>query len=167
MAIQSRYTPTPNILDSIEVETVVGITGDYVPLPYGTLYKDVTHGVPAKDLPNHILVADEVADKGKVRRRTWLMYALTKTCTISKSITRAMTRSTPFTRNYVIPRNGYSPLPSLTKDSMDPSARLVQEQLQPTLDPQSLGTQFVKVTRVFHTLPGQLLLPRNTVRRLG
>jgi hypothetical protein len=64
--------PTPLIEDSFETETVDPAAGSYKLLPYGTPYSEVDHGAFALDLPDHVLVADELADRGgAMRKRTW------------------------------------------------------------------------------------------------
>jgi hypothetical protein len=151
--------PTPLIEDTLEVEMVDTTAGHYQPLPFGTPYPDVEHGAFPKDLPEHVLVADEPGDSsGTMRKRTWAgprggqdLY------NFAVSFDGNDVDFPVYTRTYILPREGYQPLELLTPDPADPFAFLISEQLAPDVDPAQLKSQFVKVTRIFHTLPGPIL----------
>jgi hypothetical protein len=64
--------PTPLIEDTIEVESFDVAGGNYTPLPFGTKYSSIEHGAFAKDLPEHILCADEPADATRRDEETHL-----------------------------------------------------------------------------------------------
>ena len=150
--------PTPLIEDTIEVETVDTVAGRYNPIPFGTKYSEVEHGAFAKDLPHHILVSDAPADvTGGKRKRTWVSNRLDQDrYNFSISYEQNDTEFPNYTRVYVLPREGYTPLDLLSEDPYDPFARLVAEEALNETDPPELRNAYVKVARVYHTLPGPI-----------
>jgi hypothetical protein len=151
--------PTPLIEDTLEVEMVDTTAGHYTPLPFGTPYPDVEHGAFPKDLPEHVLVADEPGDSsGTMRKRTWAgprggqdLY------NFAVSFDGNDVDFPVYTRTYILPREGYQPLELLTPDPADPFAFLIGETVEKDIDPAQLKSQFIRVTRIFHTLPGPIL----------
>jgi hypothetical protein len=151
--------PTPLIEDSIEVESVNTTAGNYSPLPFGTKFKDVDHGAFAKDLPEHILCGDEASDpSGGTRKRTWAKVRNNQDrYNFAISYDGNDVEYPAYTRTYVFPREGYTPVELLTPDPADPFAFLVAEQESQDLDPAQLKSVFIKVTRIYQTLPGPIL----------
>ena len=151
--------PTPLIEDTIEVESVDTAAGHYSEQPFGTRYNDIEHGAHPKDLPNHVLVGDESADpSGVMRRRTWAAVRSDQDLyNFTISYDGNDLEFPVYTRSYVLLRNGYSPLPLLTPDLFDPFAFLVAEQVGGDVEPAQLRSIFIKVTRIFETLPGPVL----------
>ena len=148
--------PTPLIEDTIEVETVDNVAGHYSPLQFGTHYNDVDHGAFAKDLPDHILVGDEIA--GAYRNRTWAAPREDQDLyNFNVSFEGNDIEFPTYTRTYVFAREGYQPLELLTPDPFDPFAFLTAEQLVSDVEPAQLKSVFVKVVRIFTTLPGPIL----------
>jgi hypothetical protein len=151
--------PTPVIEDSIEVETVDTAAGGYSLKPFGTPYNEVEHSAFVKDLPDHILVGDEAADTGGiVRKRTWAkVRAAQDRYNFAISYDGNDVEYPVYTRSYVLPREGYTPVELLSPDPFDPFALLIAEQEVPDLEPAQLKSIFVKVTRIYQTLPGPIL----------
>lgn len=151
--------PTPLVEDTIEVEGVDTAAGHYARLPFGTRYNDVDHGAHPKDLPDHVLVADEASDaSGIMRKRTWASMRVDQDLyNFNVSYEGNDVEFPTYTRTYVLPREGYSPLELLTPDPFDPFAFLVAEQVVSEVEPAQLKSVFVKVVRIYQTLPGPLL----------
>jgi hypothetical protein len=150
--------PTARIEDSIEVEYVDAVAGRYVPIAFGTRYNEVEHGAFAKDLPDHVLVADSPSDaSGQGRKRTWVSNRLDQDkYNFAISYEGNETAFPTYTRTYIVPREGYEPLDLLSPDSYDPFALLIGEQVLSETEPPELKTCYLKVVRVFATLPGPL-----------
>lgn len=155
--------PTPVISDNILIEYLSTETGDYTPLPYGTLYNQVNHAPfqPGKD--NFYLVFQGPVDNsGWVVQRVW---ANDRTDQDSYNFAITYLSENPaypqIVRTYVYPRDQYGadkdpsvgPLPPLTPDPDYPDALLVQEQMAPDAGEQ-LNSRYIRVTRVYQTLPG-------------
>lgn len=151
--------PTPLIEDSYEVETVDSAAGGYSLQPYGTPYGEVDHGAFAKDLPEHVLVEDAPADAaGIMRKRTWAKPRDAQDrYNFALSYDGNDTEYPVYTRSYVFLREGYTPLELLSPDPYDPHAFLIAEQVASDLEPAQLKSVFIKVTRIFSTLPGPIL----------
>jgi hypothetical protein len=150
--------PTPLIEDTIEIEYVDSVAGVYNPIPFGTKYNGVEHGMNSKNLPNHVLVADTAADTtGVMRKRTWVSNR-TDQDRYNFAIAYENSESSfpNYTRVYVLPREGYTPKELLTQDSFDPYAFLVAEPMISETDPPELRNQYVKVVRMYNTLPGPI-----------
>lgn len=150
--------PTPNISDSIETEVVSIGAGKYTPLAYGTPYPNVEHGAFPKDLPDHILVHDAPADnEGKYRKRIWVNSRIDQDLYNFQIDFEGNNPAYPiYSHEYIVLRDGYTPLPILSPDPLDSNAKLISERLVNQVDPQELGSQFVRIVRVYHTLPGQI-----------
>lgn len=150
--------PTPLIADTIEVEVVDSVAGRYEPIEFGTRYSEVEHGAFAKDLPNHVLVADVSADaSGTMRRRTWVSDRIDQD---QYNFAISFENNDPvypnYTRVYVLRREGYEPLELLSEDPYDPFAFLIAEQLINETEPAELRNAYVKVVRIYATLPGPI-----------
>jgi hypothetical protein len=149
---------TPLIEDTIEIETVDVAAGTYSPEPFGTPYNDIDHGAFPKNLPDHVLVADEPADaSGLLRKRTWAAGRTDQDrYNFNLSYEGNSVEHPTYTRSYVFPREGYQPLELLTPDPFDPNAFLIAEQMVSETEPAALRSQFVKVARIYATLPGPI-----------
>jgi hypothetical protein len=150
--------PTALVEDTIEVEIVDSGVGRYDPIKFGTKYSSVEHGAFAKDLPDHVLVADAAIDStGTQRKRTWVSNRLDQDkYNFAVSYETNDTEFPTYTRTYILPREGYEPLELLAPDSYDPFAYLIGEQVLTDTDPPELRSVFLKVVRVFQTLPGPI-----------
>ena len=148
--------PTPIISNTIEAERVMVETGKYTPVPFGTRYNDIKHGSFPKDLPDHVLVYDSPEDPdGRYRKRIWVNNRIDQDLYNFQVDYEGNNPAFPiYTRVYVLPRDAYTPLLALTDDPVDPHAKLISEQLVNQTEPQELSTQYVKVARVYQTLPG-------------
>ena len=150
---------TPLVEDTIEIEMVDLAAGQWVQLPFGTRFNDIEHGAFPKDLPDHVLVADEPADaSGLLRRRTWASNRTDQDrYNFNLSYDGNSVEHPIYTRTYVFLREGYTPEELLTPDPFDPNAFLVSEQMISETEPASLRSVFVKVARIYQTLPGPIL----------
>jgi hypothetical protein len=150
--------PTPLIEDTIEIEYIDSVAGVYNPIPFGTKYNGVEHGMNSKNLPDHVLVADTAADTtGVMRKRTWVSNRTDQDkYNFAIAYENSESNFPNYTRVYVLPREGYTPKELLTADSFDPYAFLVAEQVLNETDPPELRNQYVKVVRMYNTLPGPI-----------
>ena len=151
--------PTPNIVDTIEVESVDSAAGHYARLPFGTKYNDVDHGAHPKDLPDHVLCSEESGDaSGIMRKRTWASTRVDQDqYNFNVSYDGNEVEFPVYTRTYVLPREGYQPLELLSPDPLDPFAFLTAEQVISEVEPAQLRSIFIKVVRIYTTLPGPIL----------
>lgn len=150
--------PTPNIADKIVNERVNAWAANYAPLEYGTKYNDVEHGPYNKSYPDHVLVFQAPDDAaGEWVRRIWASNRVDQdTYNYSISYAEGDPEFPIYTHTYVFPRATYEPLPPLSEDP-DPAhagAYLTQEQMINEVEPAELGSLYVKVVRVYETLPG-------------
>jgi hypothetical protein len=150
--------PTPLIEDTIEVEVVDAVAGLYHPAKFGTRYSQVEHGAFAKELENYLLCADVAADnEGRLRKRTWVSPRVDQEqYNFAISYEANQLDFPTYTRSYVFEREGYSPLDLLSPDPIDPFAFLVAEQVLEAIDPPELRNVFIKVVRIYMTLPGPI-----------
>lgn len=151
--------PTPLITDTIETETVDAVAGSYFPMPFGTKYSEVEHGAFQLNLPDHVLISDTPVDaSGATRKRMW---AANRDDQDIYNFSIAFENQDPqfpnYTRTYILEREGYTPLEVLSPDPFDPFAFLAGEQVSEDTDPPELKNWFLKVVRVYMTLPGPLL----------
>ena len=151
--------PTPSIADTIEAEYVDSVAGIYHPIPFGTKYSEVEHGAFQLDLPDHVLISDTATDaSGAMRKRLWASNRLDQDAyNFSIAYENQSPEHPNYTRVYVFEREGYTPLDPLDPDPFDPFAFLVGEQVMDQTDPPELRNAFLKVVRVYMTLPGPLL----------
>lgn len=151
--------PTPVIADKILNEYINTTQGSYQPLDYGTPFDAVVHNAFQGSYPNHVLVYQSPVDlDGYVVRRVWASNRVDQD-SYNYSITYA--ESDPdfptYTRTYVYPREGYVPLEPLSPDPEDPGALLVSEVMINETEPPELSSQYIKVVRVYETLPGPIV----------
>lgn len=153
--------PTPNVEDKIIYEIVNAWAADYAPLVYGTKYNDVKHGPYNKSYPDHVLVYQAPEGvSGEFVRRTWASNRVDQDAyNYSISYAEGDPEYPIYTHTYVFPREGYEPLPPLSPDpdAEHAGAYLTQEQMINEVSPPELGSLYVKVVRVYETLPGPVV----------
>ena len=146
-----RSFPTPNIDDLVVILDVDSRLPGYKPLGYGTPHPDQTRFPGAK------LVYQEPLDGSDqfVRR----IYATDRVNQDAYNYAVKYSSGSPnhpiYIRSYIEPRADYFPLPEGTADSYLENALLVEEETAPVEG--ELNSLYVRVTRVFETLPGPIL----------
>ena len=146
-----RSFPTPNVDDLVVVVDVDSRLPGYKPLEYGTPHPDQTRFAGAK------LVYQEPLDGSDqfVRR----IYATDRADQDAYNYAIKYSAGSPghpiYIRSYIEPRESYVPLADGSPDSVFPDAFLVEEEMAPVEG--ELNSLYVRVTRVFETLPGPLL----------
>jgi hypothetical protein len=165
--------PTPVVSDQIITEYLPTETGQYQILPYGTLWDSVEHGANPKSYPNFQLVyqAPSLGNNGWFLMRIWVNNRIDQDSYNAAEI--SFEQSDPafpqITRVYVYPRDSYNtdpvgpngPLAPLTPDSQYPQALLVQEQMLNQASPEQIQSKYIKVVRVFQTVPGPVVLSQD------
>lgn len=159
--------PTPVISDQIITEYVSAESGAYTPLPYGTLFDSVSHGAFTNSYPDFQLVYEAPADvNGWFYKRIWVNNRIDQqTYNYDISYAEGDPEYPTITRVYVYPRDSYNtdpvgpngPLTPLTPDPVYPGALLVQEQMLNQAEPVEIQSRYVKVVRVYETLPGPVV----------
>lgn len=146
-----RSFPTPNINDLVVVLDVDSRLPGYKPLEYGALHPDQTRFTGAK------LVYQEPLDGSDqfVRR----IYATDRAGQDAYNYAIKYSAGSPghpiYLRTYVTARADYSPLSDGSPDPAFKDAFLVEEEMAPVEG--ELNSLYVRVTRVFETLPGPVL----------
>ena len=146
--------PTPVIDDVVIAEVVNAWKGDYQPLEYGTLWKDVSHAPNQGSFPEHKLVFQQpTSEDGQWIKRIWVNDRVNQDSYNYAIKYSAGSQQHPiYIRNYVVPRETYTPLPDGTPDPLFPIALLVDEEA--TRIEGELDSKYINVTRVYETLPG-------------
>ncbi len=146
--------PTPVIDDVVIAEVVNSWKGDYQKLEYGTLWKDVSHAPNQGSFPEHKLVFQQpTSEDGQWIKRIWVNDRVNQDSYNYAIKYSAGSQQHPiYIRNYVVPREGYAPLPDGTTDPLFPTAVLVDEEANRIEG--ELDSKYVRVTRVYETLPG-------------
>jgi hypothetical protein len=146
--------PTPVIDDVVIAEVVNAWKGDYQKLKYGTLWKDVSHAPNQGSFPEHKLVFQEpTSEDGQWIKRIWVNDRVNQDSYNYAIKYSAGSQQHPiYIRNYVVPRETYTPLPDGTPDPLFPIALLVDEEA--TRVEGELDSKYINVTRVYETLPG-------------
>ena len=146
--------PTPVIDDVVIAEVVNAWKGDYQPLEYGTLWKDVSHAPNQGSFPEHKLVFQQpTSEDGQWIKRIWVNDRVNQDSYNYAIKYSAGSQDHPiYIRTYVVPRETYAPLPDGTPDPLFPSALLVDEEA--TRIGGELDSKYISVTRVYETLPG-------------
>jgi hypothetical protein len=144
--------PTPNTSDLILVEDVDSRLPGYQVLEYGTPHKNV------QKYPGLKLVSQQpLQDTDTFVRRVYAKDRVDQDAyNYAIKYSGGSSDHPIYIRTYILPRKGYTPLASGTLDPEFGGAVYVQEELSNVDDP-SLNSLFVKVTRVFETLPGPSL----------
>lgn len=146
-----RSFPTPNVGDLAIIQDVDSRLPGYKPLEYGTPHPDQTRFPGAK------LVYQEPLDNSDsfVRR----IYASDRANQDAYNYAVKYSSGSPqhpvYVRTYVLPRADYTPLPDGSPDPEFKDASLVEEEMAPVDG--ELNSLYVRVTRVFETLPGPIL----------
>jgi hypothetical protein len=146
--------PTPVIDDVVIAEVVNSWKGDYQKLEYGTLWKDVSHAPNQGSFPEHKLVYQQpTSEDGQWIKRIWVNDRVNQDSYNYAIKYSAGSQQHPiYIRTYVVPREGYAPLPDGTPDPLFPTAVLVDEEANRIEG--ELDSKYVSVTRVYETLPG-------------
>ena len=146
--------PTPVIDDVIITEVVNAWKGDYQRLEYGTMWDSVPHGSQQGSFPEHKLVFQQVSSEdGQWVKRIWANDRVNQDSYNYAIKYSAGSLAHPiYTRTYIVPRDGYTPLPDGTPDTLFPTAVLVDEMSERTGN--ELDSKYITVTRVYETLPG-------------
>lgn len=146
-----RSFPTPNIDDLVVVVDVDSRLPGYKPLDYGTPHPDQTRFPGAK------LVYQAPIDNADqfVRR----IYATDRADQDAYNYAIKYSSGSPghpiYIRSYVEPRAEYTPLADGSPDAVFTDAYLVEEEMAAVEG--ELNSLYVRVTRVFETLPGPVL----------
>ena len=159
--------PTPVIDDVIITEIVNAWKGDYQKLEYGTMWDSVQHGSQQGSFPEHKLVFQQVSSEdGQWVKRIWVNDRVNQDSYNYAIKYSAGSQQHPiYTRTYIVPRDGYAPLPDGTPDPLFPTAVLVDEEVNRTEN--ELDSKYITVTRVYETLPGPLLAGKQMVTQFG
>lgn len=146
--------PTPVIDDVVIAEVVNAWKGDYQKLEYGTLWKDVSHAPNQGSFPEHKLVFQQpTSEDGQWIKRIWVNDRVNQDSYNYAIKYSAGSQDHPiYIRTYVVPREGYAPLPDGTPDPLFPTAVLVDEEANRIEG--ELDSKYISVTRVYETLPG-------------
>jgi hypothetical protein len=146
--------PTPVIDDVVISEIVNSWKGDYQPLEYGVLWRDVSHAPNQGSFPEHKLVFQQpTSEDGQWVKRIWVNDRVNQDSYNYAIKYSAGSQEHPiYIRTYIVPREGYAPLPDGTPDPLFPTALLVDEEA--TRNEGELDSKYITVTRVYETLPG-------------
>jgi hypothetical protein len=159
--------PTPVIDDVIITEVVNAWKGDYQKLEYGTMWDSVPHGSQQGSFPEHKLVFQQTSSEdGQWVKRIWVNDRVNQDSYNYAIKYSAGSQAHPiYTRTYVVPREGYEPLPDGTPDTLFPTAVLVDEEADRTGN--ELDSKYITVIRVYETLPGPILAGKQMVTQFG
>lgn len=146
--------PTPVIDDVLITEIVNAWKGNYTPLEYGAKWDDVSHASMQGSHPDHKLVYQEPASQdGEWIKRIWVNDRINQdSYNYAIKYSGGSQQHPIYIRTYILPREGYAPLPDLTPDEIYPTALLVEEEVQ--RNEGELDSKYIKVIRVFETLQG-------------
>lgn len=146
--------PTPVIDDVVISEVVNSWKGDYQPLEYGVLWKDVSHAPNQGSFPEHKLVFQQpTSEDGQWVKRIWVNDRVNQDSYNYAIKYSAGSQDHPiYIRTYIVPRETYAPIPDGTPDPLFPSALLVDEEAN--RNEGELDSKYITVTRVYETLPG-------------
>ena len=146
--------PTPVIDDVVISEIVNSWKGDYQPLEYGTLWKDVSHAPNQGSFPEHKLVYQQpTSEDGQWVKRIWVNDRVNQDSYNYAIKYSAGSQDHPiYIRTYIVPRETYTPLLDGTPDPLFPGALLVDEEA--VRNEGELDSKYITVTRVYETLPG-------------
>lgn len=146
--------PTPVIDDVVITEIVNAWKGDYKALDYGVKWDESPHASMQGSHPDHKLVfQDPASADGEWIKRIWVNDRVNQDSYNYAIKYSGGSQSHPiYIRTYILPREGYVPLPDLTPDDVYPTALLVEEEVQ--RNEGELDSKYIKVVRVFETLQG-------------
>lgn len=147
--------PTPEVLDIVITVDVDSRLPGYKSLEYGTLYPDQTRFPGAK-----LISQSPLEDDRFVRR----IYATDRVNQDSYNYAIKYSSGSPdhpiYIRTTVESREGYTPLADGAPDPVIPGAYLVDEEAAPA--DEELNSLYLKVTRVYETLPGPVVTSYET-----
>ena len=146
--------PTPVIDDVVISEVVNSWKGDYQPLEYGVLWKDVSHAPNQGSFPEHKLVFQQpTSEDGQWVKRIWVNDRVNQDSYNYAIKYSAGSQEHPiYIRTYIVPRETYAPLLDGTPDPLFPGALLVDEEAN--RNEGELDSKYITVTRVYETIPG-------------
>lgn len=146
--------PTPVIDDVVITEIVNAWKGDYKALDYGVKWDEAPHASMQGSHPDHKLVfQDPASADGEWIKRIWVNDRVNQDSYNYAIKYSGGSQSHPiYIRTYILPREGYVPVPDLTPDDVYPTALLVEEEVQRSEG--ELDSKYIKVVRVFETLQG-------------
>ena len=146
--------PTPVIDDVVISEVVNSWKGDYQPLEYGVLWRDVSHAPNQGSFQEHKLVYQQpTSEDGQWVKRIWVNDRVNQDSYNYAIKYSAGSQEHPiYIRTYIVPRETYAPILDGTPDPLFPSALLVDEEAN--LNEGELDSKYITVTRVYETLPG-------------
>jgi hypothetical protein len=149
--------PTPVIKDTVIVEVVNAWKGDYQPLEYGTKWGDIPHASVQGSFPDHKLISQAPnSEDGQFVKRIWANDRVDQdTYNYAIKYSGGSDQHPIYIRTYILPREGYAPVPDLTPDPLFPNAVLVDEEVNRTEG--ELDSRYLQVTRVYETLPGPVI----------
>ena len=168
--------PTPNVSDLVVVQDVDTRTPDYVALSYGDLHPDQI------SFPGLKLVFQQPLDNEQNYMWIRRVYANDRTNQDTYNYAIKYAGSDPdfptYIRTYTLPRSEYAPLPKGSVDPLFPTAPngnqvvLNTEEVsrykdESDADEKSLDSKYVKVTRVYITLPGPTIFGGQVDARYG
>ena len=155
--------PTPVIDDVVISEVVNSWKGDYQPLEYGVLWRDVSHAPNQGSFPEHKLVYQQpTSEDGQWVKRIWVNDRVNQ-----ESYNYAITymdgsKDHPiYIRTFVIPRDEYVPLEDGTPDPLFPTAILTGQEV--ARNEGELDSKYVTVTRTYETLDGPVVSSQSLV----
>jgi hypothetical protein len=159
--------PTPVIDDVVIAEVVNSWKGDYQKLEYGTLWKDVSHAPNQGSFPEHKLVFQQpTSEDGQWIKRIWVNDRVNQdSYNYAIKYSDGSQQHPIYIRTYVVPRDGYAPMPDGTPDPLFPTAVLVDEEANRIEG--DLDSKYISVTRVYETLPGPELKGSQMVTQFG
>src|ERR1051326_6994783 len=138
--------PTPLVEDVVLVIAKEVNAPGYQVADYGTSHPD------SNRYPNHKLVLIQPSEDGL--KAKWFYVADRDdqdTYNFALKYKLEKQSSAIYIRQYVLPRDGYTPLPKGTPDSIDQNTRLTHEEVLGAADGELAGL-YVKVVRVFEEL---------------
>lgn len=149
--------PTPEVLDIVITVDVDSRLPGYKSLEYGTLYPDQTRFPGAK-------LISQIPLEGEGDRFVRRIYATDRVNQDSYNYAIKYSAGSPehpiYTRTTVESREGYAPLADGAPDPAIPGAYLVDEEAAPA--DEGLDSLYLKVTRVYETLPGPVVTSYDT-----
>jgi len=164
--------PTPNISDLMVVQDVDTRVPGYVALAYGDLHPDQVNYPGLKLVFQQPL--DQEANFMWVRR----IYAKDRADQDEYNYAVKFSASDPgypiYVRTYILPRADYEPLSKGAQDPEYPTATLVNEEVQriksnttSDANEELLDSLFVKVIRIFETIPGPTIGAKRVYNERG
>lgn len=146
-----RIYVSPNWQDLIVVELVSRSLEDYGGIAYGTPHPD------AVLFPNHKAVFEFEQSKEIVVRYYAADRAGQDAYNYGISYAEESNAHPTYSRVYIVKRADYAAIAKLTADPINPTALLVKEDMVESTGDPRIDSLYVKVVRVYETLPGAIL----------